>query len=99
MPKFETSDGLSLNYEDTGTGPTVLCLAGLTRTTKDFDYVTPHLNGTRLIKLDYRGRGASDWDPNCSNYNLVVEARDVIELLDHLSLDKVGVLGLSLIHI
>lgn len=95
MPKFETSDGLSLNYEDTGTGPTVLCLAGLTRTTKDFDYVTPHLNGTRLIKLDYRGRGASDWDPNWSNYNLVVEARDVIELLDHLELDKVGVLGTS----
>lgn len=95
MPEFKTSDGLTLHYEDRGTGPAVLCLAGLTRTTADFDYVTPYLTHTRLIKLDYRGRGASDWDANWSNYNLAVEARDVIELLDHLGLDKVAILGTS----
>ena len=95
MPHFETSDGLLLHYTDEGEGVPILCLAGLTRTTADFDYVTPHLADTRLIKLDYRGRGKSDWDSNWQNYNLVTEARDVTELLDHLGLEKVAVLGTS----
>lgn len=95
MPKFETSDGLKLNYTDEGSGKPILCLPGLTRTTADFDYVTPHLSGYRLIKLDYRGRGQSDWDPEWQNYNLLIEARDVIELLDHIKLEKVAILGTS----
>ena len=95
MPLFYTSDGLNLHYTDEGTGVPVVCLSGLTRTTADFDYVTPQLSGARLIKLDYRGRGKSDWDDNWENYNLVVEARDVVELLDHLSLHAVGILGTS----
>ena len=95
MPRFATSDGLYLHFTDEGTGPPVLCLPGLTRTTMDFDYVTPHLSRARLIKMDYRGRGGSDWDSNWQNYNLMVESRDVIELLDHLELDKAAVLGTS----
>ena len=95
MARFTTSDGLSLFYTDEGDGLPILCLAGLTRTTLDFDYVTPHLAGHRLIKLDYRGRGRSDWDPKWSNYTLPVECRDVLELLSHLGLDKVAVLGTS----
>lgn len=95
MPQFVTSDGLRLHYKDEGEGLPVFCLPGLTRTTADFDYVSPHLPNARLIKLDYRGRGQSDWDPNWRNYNLVVEARDVVELMDHLSLEKTAILGTS----
>jgi len=95
MPRFLTSDGLNLHYTDEGAGPTILCLAGLTRSGKDFDYVTPYLHGCRLIKLDYRGRGKSDWDDNWQNYALAVECRDVIELLDHLDIDKTAILGTS----
>jgi pimeloyl-ACP methyl ester carboxylesterase len=95
MATFQTSDGLSLHYTDEGTGLPILCLAGLTRTGADFDYVTPHLSGNRLIKMDYRGRGQSDFDPNWQNYSLPVECRDVLELLAHLSLDKVALLGTS----
>lgn len=95
MAKFQSSDGLMLHYTDEGAGLPVLCLPGLTRTTADFDYVTPHLNDVRLIKMDYRGRGQSDWDKNWENYNLIVEARDVTELLDHLGLEKTAILGTS----
>ncbi|MEH6519786.1 alpha/beta fold hydrolase [Sulfitobacter sp.] len=95
MANFTTSDGLSLYYTDEGAGLPILCLAGLTRTTADFDYVTPHLSDHRLIKLDYRGRGKSDFDPNWKNYTLPVECRDVIELLDHLGLEKVAIIGTS----
>ncbi|MEP3441827.1 MAG: alpha/beta hydrolase [Sulfitobacter sp.] len=95
MAFFTTSDGLELYYTDHGTGLPILCLAGLTRTTADFDYVTPFLSGQRLIKLDYRGRGRSDFDPDWKNYSLPIECRDVTELLDHLGLEKVAILGTS----
>ncbi len=94
MPRFTTSDGLSLHYTDEGSGMALLCLAGLTRDGRDFDYVAPHLPGVRLIRMDYRGRGQSDWgDP--ASYTIPVEARDAVELLDHLGLGKAAVLGTS----
>lgn len=95
MSYFKSSDELNLYYEDTGQGLPILCLSGLTRTTLDFDYVTPHLQNVRLIKMDYRGRGQSDFDPDWKNYALPVECRDAIELLDHLGLEKVAILGTS----
>ena len=69
MAHFTTSDGLSLYFADEGQGLPIRCLAGLTRTTADFDYVTPHLKNVRLIKMDYRGRGHSDFDPDWSHYS------------------------------
>src|SRR6056297_2370720 len=55
MPRFTTSDGLSLHYTDEGQGRPVLCLAGLTRNGTDFSYLAPHLPGVRLIRLDHLG--------------------------------------------
>lgn len=95
MAQFTTSDGLRLFFSDEGTGLPLLCLPGLTRTTVDFQYVTPHLPPCRLIKMDYRGRGQSEFDANWQNYTLPVEIRDVMELMDHLSLGAVAILGTS----
>ena len=95
MAYFTTSDGLRLYYTDEGAGLPVLCLAGLTRSTADFDYVAPHLPPCRLIRMDYRGRGQSDWDRDWKNYTLPIEISDVIALLDHLSIDAVAILGTS----
>ena len=95
MATFTTSDGLKLFYTDEGAGLPLLCLPGLTRTTVDFQYVTPHLPPARVIKMDYRGRGSSDFDPHWQNYTLPVEIRDVMELMDHLSLPACAILGTS----
>ena len=59
--RFRAADGAMLAYSDEGTGLPLLCLAGLTRTMADFDYLAPHLPPLRLIRMDYRGRGGSDW--------------------------------------
>jgi pimeloyl-ACP methyl ester carboxylesterase len=91
---FTASDGTKIAYRDDGAGTPLLCLAGLTRTMADFDYVAPHLAGVRMIRMDYRGRGASDWT-GAASYNLPQESRDVVNLLDHLALDRVAVLGTS----
>lgn len=94
MAHFTASDGVTLHYRDEGDGPPVLCLSGLTRNGDDFDYVAPHLADTRMIRLDYRGRGKSDWaDP--ATYTVPREMADALELLDHLGLDRAAILGTS----
>ncbi|WP_027257559.1 alpha/beta fold hydrolase [Leisingera aquimarina] len=95
MPFFETSDGLQLHYSDAGEGVPLLCLAGLTRDSRDFRYFAPHATGCRMIALDARGRGQSDHDPDFMTYNVLREAQDVLELLDHLGLDRTAILGTS----
>ncbi|WP_304614781.1 alpha/beta fold hydrolase [Paracoccus sp. (in: a-proteobacteria)] len=94
MAVFTAGDGARIAFSDQGTGLPVLCLAGLTRSMSDFDYVAPHLTGVRLIRMDYRGRGASEWT-GAETYTVPREARDVIDLLDHLGIDRAAVLGTS----
>ncbi len=94
--RFTASDGLSLAYRDEGTGPPLLCLCGLTRNMADFDYVARDFAGrARIIRLDTRGRGASDYDRDFNNYSIAREAHDAIDLLDHLGLDRAAILGTS----
>jgi pimeloyl-ACP methyl ester carboxylesterase len=96
MTRFTTSDGLALAWEEEGDGPPILCLPGLTRNARDFDDLAGALGGRhRLIRLTMRGRGASDRDPDPMNYAVPVEARDVIEFLDFLGLDRVVIVGTS----
>ena len=86
MAFFTSADGLRLEYLDEGeSAPPILCLAGLTRNKSDFDYMVRDLNRpNRIIRLDCRGRGGSDHDPNWGNYNVQKEAEDALTLLDHL---------------
>ncbi|WP_170385278.1 alpha/beta fold hydrolase [Ruegeria atlantica] len=95
MTFFTTSDDKRIYYTDTGSGIPLLCLAGLTRCSQDFSHLAPHVTDLRMITMDYRGRGKSDHDPDYMNYNVLRESHDVIELLDHLGLDRVVVLGTS----
>lgn len=95
MPTFQTHDGLTLWYEDEGQGVPVLCLAGLTRNARDFDRLAAHLTEVRLIRLDSRGRGRSDHDPDFTHYNVPQEAADAVALLDHLGLEKAVIVGTS----
>ena len=94
MPDFHAPDGTRLHYTDEGAGKPVLALSGLTRNGTDFDYVAPHLDGVRLIRMDYRGRGKSDWS-GAETYTIPTEAGDAIALLDHLHLPAAAVLGTS----
>lgn len=91
---FTTSDGLKLAYSDEGEGLAVLCLSGLTRTMRDFDYMRPHLPPCRLIRMDYRGRGESDWS-GADTYTVPQEAKDALALLDHLGVERVAIIGTS----
>ncbi len=91
---FTPADGTRLAYADQGSGLPLLCLPGLTRTMGDFDYLAPHLPPLRLIRMDYRGRGASDHS-GAATYTVPIEAKDALALLDHLGVAQAAVLGTS----
>ena len=80
---FTAADGARLAYRDEGAGLPLLCLPGLTRTMADFDYLRPHLPPLRLIRMDYRGRGESQWT-GAATYTVPQEGADALALLDHL---------------
>lgn len=94
MPTFQAQDGATLHYTDEGEGTPVIALSGLTRNGSDFDYVARMLSGIRLIRLDYRGRGKSDWT-GAETYTIPVEAGDTLALMDHLGLERAAILGTS----
>lgn len=96
-----TLDGLRLYtrvYETQRPGAaTVLCLHGLTRNSRDFEDLAPHLqHHYRVIVPDLRGRGLSARDPNPQNYQPAIYIQDIVALLDTLSAARVTVIGTSL---
>ncbi len=100
--KFWTShDGLRLYtriYEGPGAAaPTVLCLHGLTRNSRDFEDLAPHLQSRyRVIVPDVRGRGLSARDPNPQNYQPAIYIHDIVGLLDVTETQRVTVIGTSM---
>lgn len=92
--RFRAQEGAMLAYRDEGAGLPLLCLPGLTRSMADFDYLVPHLPPVRLIRMDYRGRGASDWT-GAATYTVEQEGRDALALLDHLGVTQAAILGTS----
>src|SRR4051794_38155326 len=82
-------DGLKLHARCYGprrtTSPPILCLPGLARTAADFDALAKRLSSgakpRRVIALDYRGRGLSDYDRDPANYTVHTELADVLAVL------------------
>lgn len=102
LSRFVTTvDGINIHVRDhpgrnAGTLP-VVCLPGLARTTADFDTLADALavEGHRVIAMDYRGRGRSDYDPDPGKYSLPVELGDVITVLVALKCEPAVFVGTS----
>ena len=96
-------DGLRLHVREYGTrgapGLAVVCLPGITRTVADFDELAPALAAAptrrRVIAIDSRGRGRSEYDSNPENYNFVVELGDIVSVLTALAIGPAVFLGSS----
>ena len=97
---YTSDDGLQLHYRDIGNDNgefAILCLPGLTRNSRDFDeFATRLAPNNRVICIDLRGRGLSEYDENWQNYHPLTYAKDVWTLLDNLSIEKVVIMGTSL---
>jgi pimeloyl-ACP methyl ester carboxylesterase len=97
---FTVRDGLRLHYRDypgASDKPPLLCLHGLTRNARDWaEFAERYSPGHRVLALEFRGRGRSDYDPLPARYNPLTYAADVIELLDQLGVDQAIFVGTSL---
>jgi pimeloyl-ACP methyl ester carboxylesterase len=97
------SDGLRLHARcygsRTASAAPVVCLPGLARTTADFEALASALSHEkpfrRVIALDYRGRGLSQYDRNPANYALPVELADVLAVVTALDVTPAIFVGTS----
>jgi pimeloyl-ACP methyl ester carboxylesterase len=97
-------DGLRLHARCYGRsslpGLPALCLPGLARTEADFEKLAIALSDhpehpRRVIAVDYRGRGHSDYDRDPANYAFNVELTDVLAVATALDALPAVVVGTS----
>ncbi|MDZ4367410.1 MAG: alpha/beta hydrolase [Afipia sp.] len=100
----QSADGLKLHAKvigpDNSTALPVLCLPGLTRTTDDFDDIARAIADNpaaprKVVAVDYRGRGLSDYDPDPAKYAVPVELGDVLTIAASLGISRAILLGTS----
>jgi pimeloyl-ACP methyl ester carboxylesterase len=101
--RFSSPDGLNLYARDypaqNGQAKCpIICLHGLTRNSADFEDLAPWIAslGRRVLAVDVRGRGRSDYDENIKNYQPMVYARDVIKLMHDLGIARAVFIGTSM---
>jgi pimeloyl-ACP methyl ester carboxylesterase len=96
-------DGLKLHARDytpaDASALPVVCLPGLTRTAADFHALATALTRAetprRVIAVDYRGRGLSEYDRDPRNYSALVELADVRAVLTALEVAPAIFIGTS----
>ncbi len=97
---WQSHDGLRLYarfYDGPDGAPAVLCLHGLTRNSRDFEELAPHLQRRyRVIVPDLRGRGFSARDPELQNYRPAVYLEDILALLATVDAPRFAIIGTSL---
>ena len=75
----------------------LVCVHGLTRTGRDFDFLAAALEQEyRVICPDVVGRGESDWLPDKSDYTNLLYVSDIATLLARLDAERVDWIGTSM---
>jgi pimeloyl-ACP methyl ester carboxylesterase len=97
-------DGLRLHVRNYGRASRpvlpMVCLPGLARTAADFETLAGALSNDaarprRVIALDYRGRGQSEYDRDPANYAFHTEIADVIAVITALDCTPAIFVGTS----
>ena len=97
---WESDDGLKLHAwdypSDSGKTP-VICIPGLTRNARDFRHLGAVFNGKRrILMVDLRGRGDSEYAKDSSTYNPRQYVSDIIMLMEELAIPRAIFFGTSL---
>ena len=75
----------------------LLCVHGLTRNARDFDFIAERLSDAyRVVCVDVVGRGRSDWLRDPSDYTYAVYCGDIATLIASLHVETVDWLGTSM---
>ena len=95
---FVSLNGLRFHYVEWGRpdAPVLLALHGLRSYAETFEGVARSLGGRlRVIALDQRGRGRTDWDPE-RRYDTMTYVADLDALVTALGLERFHLLGHSM---
>jgi pimeloyl-ACP methyl ester carboxylesterase len=96
MSYLQTSDGTKLFYQDLGKGAPIVFVHGWCISSDSWEYVINDLpqQGVRVIVYDQRGCDRSDKPAH--GYDYTTLAQDLRELIEHLDLQDVTLVGHSL---
>ncbi|RUP00699.1 alpha/beta hydrolase [Hyphomicrobium sp.] len=101
---FTSRDGLRLygrhyRAKTPSNARPIVCLAGLTRNSRDFHVIANALSsGSKprdVFTLDTRGRGLSEHDSDWKNYAVPIEMQDAIDFMTMLGVRNAGIIGTS----
>jgi pimeloyl-ACP methyl ester carboxylesterase len=96
MPSLITPDGRTLSWRVVGSGPPLLCHPGGPGSSSAYFGDLALLAAERtLLLLDPRGTGASDRPADPAAYDLEDYVADIEAVREHLSLDRIDLLGHS----
>lgn len=84
-----------LAYDDTGSGPLVVCLPGMGDLRSEYRFLVPRLveAGFRVVTMDLRGHG--DSDATFTDHTRPAAGDDVVALLAHLDAGPAHLVGTS----
>ena len=86
-----------VEWGEGGNSEVLLCVHGLTRNSRDFDYLAKTLRQDyRVVCPDLLGRGKSDYVENAYLYNFPQYMNDMVDLLARIGTPEVHWLGTSL---
>ena len=89
---YATVNGVRLHYVEGGQGPALVCLPGWPQTWYSYHPIAMGLaEHHRVIIVDIRGMGSSD--KPATGYDKKTMAQDIYELMRHLRLARVSLLG------
>ena len=97
MPHALTDDGVSLYYEESGSGTPVIFVHEYAGDHRAWEPQIRHF-GQRYRAITYAARGypPSDVPEDVSKYSQARAADDIGSVLDHLKIDKAHIVGLSM---
>lgn len=101
FPALGRSGFTRVNYVEWGPARserTVVCVHGLTRNCRDFDFLAQHLAqaGMRVVAIDLPGRGCSEWMNNWLDYGTPLYVSVMSGLIARLNVKEVDWIGTSL---
>ena len=97
MPRATTDDGVSLHYEETGSGTPVIFVHEFAGDARSWEPQLRHFGQRhRAVAYDARGYPPSDVPEDPAAYSQARAADDILAVLDHLGVERAHVVGLSM---
>ncbi len=97
MPEFQTADGITLYYEETGTGSPIMFVHEFGGDQRSWHRQVPALSQSfRCITYCARGFLPSDVPNDRSRYGQAQSTSDLLALMDHLGIEQAHLVGTSM---